>query len=241
MLTKVVLLCCMISWITCTPSDSYGTSLPVQAFQSPELYKGRETYRPDVYEQEPPKPFSFGYQSQDDDGNIQQREEAGDESGNVQGNYGYTDSYGLFRKVNYVADADGFRADIESNEPGITSDDPAFVQIDSKEPPAHIQETYYAPSKPKAFIGSTDRSNSQPRRYLAPRPAPARGALTYPSPYGVNPATLSIRGLSVSPQGVVNRSGFAVPPHGAISTSGLSVSPYKLNKYHAPSFTAANY
>ncbi|XP_022248008.1 cuticle protein 16.8-like [Limulus polyphemus] len=228
MLTKVVLLCYMVSWVSSAPLDSYGTSLPVQAFQPAELYKGRETYTPDVYEQEPPKPFSFGYQSQDDDGNTQQREEAGDENGNVRGNYGYTDAYGLFRKVNYVADVDGFRAKIESNEPGITSDDPAFVQIDSQEPPAHIQEAYSAPNKPKAFTESADRSYSQPHRYVAPRPVPARVALTHPVPYGVNPAVLPVRGLSVS-------------PHGAVRTSGLAVSPYKLNKFHAPSFTAAHY
>ncbi|KAH9384657.1 hypothetical protein HPB48_026668 [Haemaphysalis longicornis] len=34
------------------------------------------------------------------------------------GSYGYRDEYGIFRRVNYVADANGFRATIDTNEPG---------------------------------------------------------------------------------------------------------------------------
>lgn len=34
------------------------------------------------------------------------------------GSYGYTDAYGVYRKVDYVADENGFRATIRSNEPG---------------------------------------------------------------------------------------------------------------------------
>ena len=34
------------------------------------------------------------------------------------GSYGYVDSYGIYRQVDYVADKDGFRATIKTNEPG---------------------------------------------------------------------------------------------------------------------------
>ena len=34
------------------------------------------------------------------------------------GTYGYTDSYGIYRQVEYVADKHGFRATVKTNEPG---------------------------------------------------------------------------------------------------------------------------
>ena len=37
------------------------------------------------------------------------------------GSYGYTDGHGIYRQVDYVADKNGFRASIKTNEPG-TSD-----------------------------------------------------------------------------------------------------------------------
>lgn len=36
----------------------------------------------------------------------------------ITGSYGYTDSYGIYRQVDYVADKNGFRATIKTNEPG---------------------------------------------------------------------------------------------------------------------------
>lgn len=39
----------------------------------------------------------------------------------MEGTYGYTDSYGIYRQVDYVADKHGFRATIKTNEPGTAS------------------------------------------------------------------------------------------------------------------------
>ncbi|KAL1479013.1 hypothetical protein MTO96_052217 [Rhipicephalus appendiculatus] len=44
--------------------------------------------------------------------------EQGDASNAKTGAYGYRDANGIFRTVKYVADANGFRATVDTNEPG---------------------------------------------------------------------------------------------------------------------------
>ena len=72
-----------------------------------------------------PKPYSFGYEIVDEEGNQQHRAEVADERGAVKGTYGYLDRNGFARQVNYVADQFGYRASISSNEPGVISHQPA--------------------------------------------------------------------------------------------------------------------
>ncbi|XP_042150265.1 uncharacterized protein LOC120850764 [Ixodes scapularis] len=66
----------------------------------------------------PPQPYNFGYDTADEYGTKQFHKEQGDASNTKTGTYGYSDANGLFRRVNYVADAGGFRATVETNEPG---------------------------------------------------------------------------------------------------------------------------
>ncbi|CAN7943533.1 unnamed protein product, partial [Ixodes hexagonus] len=66
----------------------------------------------------PAQPYSFGYDNVDEYGNTQFHKEQADANNVRTGSYGYTDANGLYRRVNYVADANGFRATIETNEPG---------------------------------------------------------------------------------------------------------------------------
>ncbi|EEC11235.1 cuticular protein, putative [Ixodes scapularis] len=66
----------------------------------------------------PSVPFSFGYDMVDEFGTRLFHKEDADASNSRTGSYGYTDPSGLFRRVNYVADAGGFRATVETNEPG---------------------------------------------------------------------------------------------------------------------------
>lgn len=54
----------------------------------------------------------------------------------MRGSYGYTDAWGLYRIVDYVADANGFRATIRTNEPGLVEKNPVTNEVDS---PAHIK------------------------------------------------------------------------------------------------------
>ncbi|KAH9371590.1 hypothetical protein HPB48_021437 [Haemaphysalis longicornis] len=66
----------------------------------------------------PPQPYSFGYDNTDEFGTQTYHKEQGDASNTKTGSYGYRDAYGIFRRVNYIADVNGFRATIDTNEPG---------------------------------------------------------------------------------------------------------------------------
>lgn len=49
----------------------------------------------------------------------------------MRGSYGYTDANGIYRHVDYVADQNGFRANIKSNEPGLIGEtQPASIRLD---------------------------------------------------------------------------------------------------------------
>jgi len=83
----------------------------------------------------PSEPYNFGFESTDEYGTKLTRQEDSDGSV-VKGSYGYTDANGLYRQVDYVADAGGFRATVRTNEPGTAKADPAHVQFFAEEPPA---------------------------------------------------------------------------------------------------------
>ncbi|KAG1703651.1 Adult-specific rigid cuticular protein 15.5 [Nymphon striatum] len=71
-----------------------------------------------------PAPYSFGYETADYSGSHS-RQESGDAYGNKAGSYSLTGADGRVRKVNYVADGHGFRAQVKTNEPGTTGQDTA--------------------------------------------------------------------------------------------------------------------
>lgn len=61
--------------------------------------------------------YAFGYNEDHSTGGTFRRE-SGDAFGTKVGSYGLRDADGRLRIVNYVADANGFRATISTNEPG---------------------------------------------------------------------------------------------------------------------------
>ncbi|CAN7936896.1 unnamed protein product [Ixodes hexagonus] len=126
-------------------------SAPVNFLQSATSYSGSSTYGQSAG-LDRPQPFDFGYNVQDEYGNNQFRQEKGDESGSVQGSYGYTDALGVYRKVHYVADQNGFRADIKTNEPGVKQENPADVQLVVEPPPAGVQGS--TGSRSGSFLGA---------------------------------------------------------------------------------------
>lgn len=77
------------------------------------------------------QPYEYGYVAKDEHGNIQSKKEASN-GHKVQGSYGYMDEHGLFRKVDYVADKEGFRARVRTNEPGTDNQNPADVLMESE-------------------------------------------------------------------------------------------------------------
>jgi hypothetical protein len=80
---------------------------------------------------EKPTPYSFGFDVTDEFGTTLTRQEAGDGSGAVRGAYSYKDAQGLIRVVNYIADHLGYRANVDTNEPGTKTSAPASVAINA--------------------------------------------------------------------------------------------------------------
>ncbi|KFM58130.1 Cuticle protein 16.8, partial [Stegodyphus mimosarum] len=94
------------------------------------------------------------------------RQESSDNNGAVRGSYGYTDPYGVFRHVDYVADEYGFRAEVKSNEPGMGTQSPANVQIYAEPPPAGVivERPYYHPQQHLQGAQVGQASGQQPSR-----------------------------------------------------------------------------
>ncbi|XP_035231571.1 cuticle protein 16.8-like [Stegodyphus dumicola] len=95
------------------------------------------------------KPYEFGYQSVDEVGTNQHRQETSD-GNSVKGSYGYLDPLGVYRTVRYTADADGYRAVINTNEPGMGAGNSAnAVYIVQPPPPAALlwQDSRNTPAK----------------------------------------------------------------------------------------------
>ncbi|KAH6938730.1 hypothetical protein HPB50_012192 [Hyalomma asiaticum] len=80
----------------------------------------------------PPQPYNFGYDSVDEFGTQTFRKEHGDATNAKKGSYGYRDAFGMFRRVDYVADEHGFRANVQTNEPGTAPGASADAVFDAK-------------------------------------------------------------------------------------------------------------
>ncbi|XP_075724108.1 uncharacterized protein LOC142766267 isoform X2 [Rhipicephalus microplus] len=71
------------------------------------------------------RPYKFDYNIADQKGNQQYQIERADSQNTKTGAYGYRDINGVFRHVNYIADQYGFRAVVNTNEPGTAPIDSA--------------------------------------------------------------------------------------------------------------------
>lgn len=177
-----------------------------------------------TFQKETPKPYQFAYEIKDEFGNENHRQESGNEQGAVQGNYGYTDAYGLFRQVEYTADDYGFKARIKTNEPGTDNQNPADVEVYADP----VQTKYEAPNKVGPVIVAAKPAGS----YAAP-------ALVYGGPSVVHrsgylaPARL---------QGV-RRAPFQRPRYQGLGYqgSGYQGSGYQGSGYQGPSYRGPVY
>lgn len=77
-----------------------------------------------------PIPYAFNYDSTDAEG-THTHEESGDGNGRVTGKYTLSLADGRTRTVTYVADENGYRAQVVTNEQGTESKNPADVEIQS--------------------------------------------------------------------------------------------------------------
>ncbi|KAF8793074.1 Cuticle protein 10.9 like protein [Argiope bruennichi] len=114
-------------------------------------------------------PYQFSYSAPAINGGST-HEETGDEYGRKTGSYTVQNEDGSERIVQYVADENGFRASISTNEPGTANQNPADVTIQSsaddgyqslQSPPAAV-----IPSVPARRI-PTVRQPFNPRRIIS--------------------------------------------------------------------------
>ncbi|KAH7645065.1 hypothetical protein HUG17_0603 [Dermatophagoides farinae] len=130
--------------------------------------------------------YAFGYNEDHATGGTFRRETGS--PGMAHGSYGLRTIDGRVRVVNYVADGHGFRANIQTNEPGVDPDqDPASVLINKAAaivaPYLHKQiEPVAAPIAMQHSIEAPMMANYEPAPLAAPAPAIIESA-----PYGAGP------------------------------------------------------
>lgn len=147
--------------------------------------------------------YNFGYNEDHTSGGTFRRE-AGDAHGNVAGSYGLRDADGRIRIVNYIANDDGFKADIQTNEPGVEPKDTAdasfnkaasvlvetvaapapIVAVPHAEPVAYRTERVEvaAPLFPPVSAVPVAKTIAQPITYSFPEPAAVPVAKTIATP-----------------------------------------------------------
>ncbi|KAI1303601.1 Cuticle protein 16.8 [Halotydeus destructor] len=109
---------------------------------------------PEVVTDYPSKPYSMAFDSADGNGTTMRREETKDDKGTIRGSYSYTDPFGMFRVVEYIADENGFRASIRTNEPGV-------ARTQNGDPAGIIYEVDPSPSNyhPPGSLDSSSRTS----------------------------------------------------------------------------------
>lgn len=95
--------------------------------------------------------YQFGYEEKHTSGGSF-REETGDAYGNKYGSYGLTDADGRVRIVKYVADANGFRVIVNTNEPGTAPSTPAAASINVPQEPIVPAPVATAAAAPVATV-----------------------------------------------------------------------------------------
>lgn len=130
-----------------------------------------EQARQDVAE---PEPYSFGYSNENS-----ARSESGDARGVVRGFYRINGPEGS-RLVEYIADENGFRANINTNEFGTESRSPANVELHSSQPlakdlalEASRTSERLAGTKSSGWIEQATQRIELPERKLPALPLPA--------------------------------------------------------------------
>ncbi|XP_049517340.1 cuticle protein 10.9 isoform X2 [Dermacentor silvarum] len=108
----------------------------------------------------PPQPYSFGYDNADSYGTKSFHKEQGDGSNTKTGAYGYSDANGIFRQVKYIADAGGFRAKIDTNEPGTAPGASADAVYNANPLPAGPQYRIIGGSSPYSSRYTSASSSS---------------------------------------------------------------------------------
>lgn len=158
-----------------------------------------------------PSPYSFAYNTADVSGNQIVRQEAGDANGAVRGRYGYRDADGLYRTVEYIADANGFRAAIRSNEPGLgNSADvngiPASVFLQTETTPTKVASKVASASLARLRVAQNTLATALPTTTTTRRPV----AVSTAAPTARPSILASLTPLSATKGGATAPVGIAV-------------------------------
>ncbi|GIY97164.1 hypothetical protein CEXT_576791 [Caerostris extrusa] len=166
------------------------------------------------------RPYTFNYDVLRNDGQIRNsRSESADGSGRVQGSYFLTNDEGHYREVLYLADEDGFRTIIRTNEPGTKSSNPAGVDMEySSEVRRQFQNIAQESIAP--LFNSVFGSSSQ-----GPLVNPFSGptGITSPSGKPQNPPVINGKGpVFIPPKNATSHSSLFNPgfPPGATYSQG---------------------
>ncbi|XP_070387696.1 cuticle protein 10.9-like [Dermacentor albipictus] len=116
-MTSVALLACLFSCVFAEQRYS-DPGYFYDSFQGPLLAAAATPGVASAEPVYPPQPYSFGYDNLDEYGSRSYRNEKSDANNVKTGSYGYRDANGIYRRVTYIADANGYRATIDTNEPG---------------------------------------------------------------------------------------------------------------------------
>lgn len=135
-------------WLACAHAVDFGV------FQFSETQQRQSRQRAPTEDNRPGTPYRFVYGSTSKDG-THGREEMSDEDGTVRGSYRIMLADGRMRVVKYIADKNGFRAGIATNEQGTESASSSGVVIHS----AAVPGADAARAAEKARLASVAASN----------------------------------------------------------------------------------
>lgn len=168
MLASIVFAVCFVSCVSAGHLGGYGAPLagPINSGQSSQ-FREEDSYGN----------YKFGYDESSATGGSGRREKRHGDV--VRGSYNLAVADGRDRRVDYIADAAGFRATIHTNEPGVDSSrDPAAVLINEE---AHAPVAIAAPVY--ASKGYTVQAPIAAPVYEAPREAFSYSfGTTHPAP-----------------------------------------------------------
>lgn len=127
------------------------------------------------FKQHQPIPYKYGYEIHGGDEHhgdfSQSRQEHSDGHGNVQGSYSYKDAHGNQRIVEYIADHHGFRAKVQTNEPGKHFDfhyskltQPGIIKIAKS--PAKTRKVFFFFVKIGSFWNIIDSYTTPLKKYI---------------------------------------------------------------------------
>ncbi|KAH9370308.1 hypothetical protein HPB48_007355 [Haemaphysalis longicornis] len=141
------------SYVTCLLSRDAEDVFPWDALLNARSHRSTRFFSP-----QPPSPYSFQYEHVDaKTGAKVTQSENGDNNNVKTGSYGINDPTGLYRLVQYIADAQGFRVTVDTNEPGTKSHDAANARYTSKAANLPAVAAAYTPYRPLSLRPSIVR------------------------------------------------------------------------------------